>query len=76
MPLAYVIPRVQTHKLVLTAARSRFASGVGPIDVTIVSNTLVLTASLFLEELFALHGVRFLKYGVGTCRPTEGGRFQ
>ena len=34
MPLAYVIPRVQAHKLVVTAARSRFASGVGPFDVT------------------------------------------
>ena len=38
MPLAYVIPRVQAHKLVLTAARSRFASGVGPIDVTLSSS--------------------------------------
>ena len=39
MPLAYVmIPRVQAHKLVLTAARSRFASGVGPIDLTLSSS--------------------------------------
>ena len=39
MPLAYVILRVQAHKLVLTAARSRFAaSGVGPIDVTLSSS--------------------------------------
>ena len=38
MSLAYVIPRVQAHKLVLTAARSRFASGVGPFDVTLSSS--------------------------------------
>ena len=39
MPLAYVILRVQAHKLVLTAARSRFAaSGVSPIDVTLSSS--------------------------------------
>ena len=72
MPLAYVIPRVQAHKLVLTAARSTLCLRSRPFRC----NTLVLTASLFLAELFALHGVRFPKYGVGTCRPTEGGRFQ